>query len=218
MSFQKLFQKNPKIKQIVVSREKVREIVPENGDMMCQVFPRNIGIRHATMDYILMTNIDIIVPPRQKILEFLENDDTMYVISRRDVNMSATCLLFNANNNIVYDILEWHTVERNLLADTDPEEFFKKDVLNQLSEHDELYTNYIKYARIYNCGDFQMASRKVWNKIKGFEENMILHWGIDTNVQTKVVKSGLNLKILKEPAVFHMHHGARSSHIRQELK
>ena len=205
--------KNPKIKQIVVSREKVREIVPENGDMMCQVFPRNIGIRHATMDYILMTNIDIIVPPRQKILEFLENDDTMYVISRRDVNMSATCLLFNANNNIVYDILEWHTVERNLLADTDPEEFFKKDVLNQLSEHDELYTNYIKYARIYNCGDFQMASRKVWNKIKGFEENMILHWGIDTNVQTKVVKSGLNLKILKEPAVFHMHHGARSSHI-----
>jgi hypothetical protein len=205
--------KNPKIKQIVISEEKVRDILPDGGDMMCQVFPRNIGIRSATKDYILSTNIDIIVPPEKQLKEMLVSDNTMYVISRKDVNMGATCMLFNANASIVYDILSWHTNEKNSSADYEPENFFKMNAAKQLLEDSDLYSNHLKYSKIFNCGDYQIAHRKVWYDIKGFEEGMIKHWGIDSNVQVKVIKHGFKLEILKSPNVFHMHHGARSSHI-----
>ena len=43
------------------------------------------------------------------------------------------------------------------------------------------------YSLINCCGDFQIAHKDVWNKIKGFEEEMIYACFVDTNVQKKAV-------------------------------
>ena len=136
--------KNPKVKQIVVSEEEVKKIIPNNADKMCQVFPRNIGIRNATKNFILSTNLDIIVPSSEEIKKIIVSENDMYVISRKNVDMNASCILFNANPNIVKTILSWHVKERNQLIDTNPIKFFEKDALNQLSFESELYKNYIK--------------------------------------------------------------------------
>jgi len=64
------------------------------------------------------------------------------------------------------------------------------------------------YSLINCCGDFQIAHRDVWNKIKGFEEEMIYACFVDTNVQKKAVLNGYNLEVLYEPALYHMEHGA----------
>jgi len=204
--------KSDKIKEIIYTEEQVAEIVPPGGEKMGQVFPRNIGIRHATGDFITSTNIDILVPTRKEILGFLKDDRTMYVISRKDVLMGAASILFRADPQIVNAILMWHCAERNKPEDFQPEEYFAENIKKQLDSSSEPYRNYVKYAKIYNCGDFQVAHRKVWEGIRGFEEQMILHWGSDTNLQVKVVNAGYKLKVLTEPSAFHMSHPPRSSH------
>ena len=53
-----------------------------------------------------------------------------------------------------------------------------------------------------------LAHKSVWEKIKGFEEEMIYACFVDTNVQKKSVLNGFNLEVLYEPALYHMEHGA----------
>ena len=53
-----------------------------------------------------------------------------------------------------------------------------------------------------------MAPKHVWDKIKGFEEEMIFACFADTNVQKKAVLNGFGLQVLYNPPLFHMEHGA----------
>jgi hypothetical protein len=50
-----------------------------------------------------------------------------------------------------------------------------------------------KWSIINCCGDFQLAHRDLWNKIKGFEEKMTYACFQDTNVQKKATLEGGNL-------------------------
>jgi len=63
------------------------------------------------------------------------------------------------------------------------------------------------YSIINCCGDYQIASREVWNEIRGFEEELIYSLFADTNVQKKAVMHGFGLKALYNPALFHIEHG-----------
>ena len=63
-----------------------------------------------------------------------------------------------------------------------------------------------EYSLINCCGDFQLASRKVWWDVKGFEENMFYNCFIDTNVQKKAVLNGYKIKALFDIPMYHMSH------------
>jgi hypothetical protein len=65
-----------------------------------------------------------------------------------------------------------------------------------------------EYSLINCCGDFQLASKEVWHKVKGFEENMIYACFADSNIQKKAVLNGFGLEVLYNPPLFHMEHGA----------
>ena len=64
------------------------------------------------------------------------------------------------------------------------------------------------FSLINCCGDFQLAHRDVWNKIRGFEESMIYACFVDTNIQKKATINGFGLKAIFDPPIFHMEHGS----------
>lgn len=164
----------------------------EHAQLCCEVLARNIGIRRATGDYIISTNIDIIHPKREDIESIINNSDnnTMFTLSRREVT---------------WDIIkEFHGGEMNF------QEWDKlRDYIYINSEErvqNEATVTGDNYSIINCCGDFQLASRHVWNTVKGFEEQMIHACYPDTNVQKKAVLNGFGLEAVFNVPLYHMSH------------
>ena len=167
----------------------------EHAQLCCEVLARNIGIRRATGDYIVSTNIDIIHPKREDIESIINNSDnnTMITLSRREVT---------------WDIIkEFHGGEMKF------QEWDKlRDYIYINSEeriHEEKTVTGDDYSLINCCGDFQIAPKHIWDEIKGFEEELIYPLFADTNVQKKAIKHGFNLKAIYNPPMFHINHGSK---------
>jgi len=182
--------KTNKLKHFIISQEIVSQLIPDDNAQKCnEGLSRNIGIRRSDCDWIVSTNIDIIPPKRKDLIKLIETLDsnTFYTISRRE-----------APKEIIYKHghKNWREVQEELY-DTIPSRRFPAMV-----------TPNDKYSLINCCGDFQLASKHVWNTIKGFEENMIYACFVDTNVQKKAVLNKFELKDLYDPPLFHIEHGA----------
>lgn len=159
----------------------------------CEVLARNIGLRRATGDWLISTNIDIIHPRREDLETVLNNADnnTFYTISRRHSDWDMIKEFHDGE--IKFD--EWKELRNHLCNITEKRYFEEKT----LSGDD--------YSIINCCGDFQIAPRYVWETIRGMEEDLIYSLYADTNVQKKAVMHGFGLKALYEPALFHIEHG-----------
>jgi len=182
--------KTGKIKHFIIPPSIVEQIIVHPNAQKCnETLSRNIGIRRSDADWIVSTNIDIIPPKREDLLKLIETLDknTFYTISRRE-----------APKEIVYrhGHKNWKNLQ-NELYELIPERIFPARVCPNDN-----------FSLINCCGDFQIAHRDVWNKIRGFEENMIFACFADTNVQKKAVLNGFNLEVLYNPPLFHMEHGA----------
>jgi len=75
-----------KIKQIIVTHEEVEKMNLPEHELCLQVLARNIGIKKATGDYIVSTNIDIIVPSREVLNEIKIYKNTFYILQRFEIN------------------------------------------------------------------------------------------------------------------------------------
>ena len=182
--------KTGKIKHFVIAPSVVDSIIPIDNAQKCnEGLSRNIGIRRSESDWIVSTNIDIIPPKREDLLELIKNldKDTFYTISRRE-----------APKEIVYKYGKNKFKElRDELYQTIPARHYPAKV----SENDN-------FSLINCCGDFQLAHRDVWHKVRGFEEQMYHACFVDTNVQKKAVINNFKLEALYNPPLFHMEHGA----------
>lgn len=188
-----------KIKQIVITPDMIQKMNLENAEECCQVLARNIGIRHATGEYIISSNIDIVVPRREEFDKIKIYDNGFYILNRIDIDRNV---IFSVYNNEKYKI--------EIKDMYDP-----IDRLHQnITTHDNnTYECFIKYARIINCGDFQLGHRNIWYNIRGFEESMIRSFFSDGNIQLKVLLKGYKLITLNKPLIYHINHGARISHV-----
>jgi hypothetical protein len=121
-------------------------------------------------------------------LELISNldENTFYTISRREAPKD---IVYKYNHNDIKGL-------RKALSHI-PERHFPAKV----TARDE-------YSLINCCGDFQIAHKSVWEKIRGFEENMIFQCFVDTNAQKKAVLNGCGLEVLYNPPLYHMEHGA----------
>lgn len=186
------------LKHFVISEDIVSiltEGIP-NIQKPCEVLARNIGLRRATGDWIVSTNIDIICPREKELKSLFSSLDqnTMYTISRRGVEFSDIIEFNNKlNKNNIYS--NWSEIREYLNSDvresTPPEKVVTGD----------------DYSLINCCGDFQCAPRHIWNEIRGFEEHLVYALYTDTNLQKKAVMHGFGLKALYEPYLFHINHG-----------
>jgi hypothetical protein len=182
------------LKHIVITPEIANILVGGDPDAQkcCEALARNIGIRRATGDYIISTNIDIIAPLRNNWLGFLDKE-TFCTISRREVEKEWFADFYNTNQGNHKWI--WRDLREQLIKTSQPRHFEEKT------------TNGDDYSIINCCGDFQVAHRDIWNEIRGFEEDLIYSLYTDTNVQKKAVMHGFGLKAIYEPALFHINHG-----------
>ena len=162
----------------------------------CEVLARNIGIRRATGDYIVSTNIDIIQPKREDIVKLIEEKGTenfMTTVSRREVEWEYIKEFQGGD----YNFANWSAFRDDAYKTSVP-----RNKLESTTPGDE-------YSIINCCGDFQLAPKEVWHTIKGFEEELIYPLYADTNVQKKAKLYGYNLTGQFTPPLFHINHGSK---------
>lgn len=187
--------KKGNLKHIVIPPD-VASMLTNNdpqAQVCCETLARNIGIRRATGDYIVSTNIDVIAPKRDHLEKAINELDknTFYTISRRHVEWK--------------DIEEFHGGERKFSDWKNLRDHLIKN--SEERKYDEKVVDGDDYSIINCCGDFQLAHKDIWNEIRGFEEELIYVLYSDTNVQKKAVKHGFDLKAIYSPALFHIFHG-----------
>jgi hypothetical protein len=164
-----------------------------NAQKCCEVLARNIGLRRATGDWLISTNIDIIHPKRDELENILSNIDpkTLYTVGRR--NMSWDMIKNYHNGEIIFD--KWKDL-REYHINNSSGSFHLADLVKG-----------DPYSLIACCGDYQVTTKEIWDTIRGFEEDLIYSLYTDTNIHKKAVKHGFNIKALYEPALFHIEHG-----------
>lgn len=182
-------------KHIVISPE-IASILTNhdpNAQKCCEVLARNIGLRRAVNDWVVSTNIDIIHPKRDELENILNNIDskTLHTIGRRHIDWD---MIKNYHNGeILFD--QWKELREYYVLNSTGS-FYLADLVKE-----------DPYSLIACCGDYQIATKEIWNSIKGFEEELIYSLYTDTNIQKKAIEHGFNIKALYEPALFHIDHG-----------
>jgi len=181
--------KTGKLKHFIIPENIVNEFTGKTpGVQPClSVICYNILLRRTNADWIVTTTNDIIAPNKQIFNNFLSKADknTFYTISRRDIE---------------YDDLQsfgfnkWEEFRNHLDKTSSPRHWPAKVTPND------------NYSLINCCGDFQLAHKDVWNKVKGFEEQMIYACFQDTNIQKKAVLNGFDLKAIYDIPLYHMSH------------
>lgn len=151
------------------------------------VLSQNIMLRRCEADWIVCSGVDIIAPKKEYFNEFLSfaNKDTFYTISRRDVEYLDLEKMGFENWRLFRDKMDIESEPRILPAKVTPND---------------------EYSLINCCGDFQLAHKDVWHKIRGFEEQMIYACFNDTNVQKKAVLNGYNLEAQFNLPLYHLSH------------
>ena len=152
-----------------------------------QVISSNIMLRRCDADWMVSATIDIIAPKRELLVDFLNKADqnTFYTFSRRD---------FEIEDLKKFGFDKWKEY-RDYLDDTSTPRYFPARV----TPNDD-------YSIINCCGDFQLAHKSVWDKIKGYEEQMIYACFQDTNIQKKAVLNGCGLEAVYDVPLYHMSH------------
>ncbi len=146
----------------------------------------NIALRRTEAEWIVVTTSDIIPPFKEDFDKFLQTCDknTFYTLSRRETDYNE--IINNKDNLVEY--------RKYLNETTTPRHFLSKVTPND------------NYSIINCCGDFQLATKDVFLKLKGYEENMYYKCFIDTNIQKKAVLNGFNLEAIYDLPLYHMSH------------
>jgi hypothetical protein len=181
--------KTGKLKHFIIPESIVNGFVGEiEGVQACIAsICYNILLRRTDADWVVCTTNDIIAPKKELFNNFINksNKETFYTLSRRDFEIKDLELFGFEKWDKYRDHLDKTTKERHFPAKVTPND---------------------EYSLINCCGDFQLAHKNVWNKIKGFEEQMIYACFQDTNIQKKAILNGFDLKAIYEVPLYHMSH------------
>jgi len=179
--------KTNRLRHIMIPPSIISQLAPPNASVVPSPIPLNIALRRIEADWIVATTMDVIAPNKEVFNDFLSkaNQDTFYTLSRRDIEYKG--IMDNGIDN-------WKEYRDKLDKTTEERRFFARVTPND------------KYSIINCCGDFQLASKKVWNTIRGFEELMYYACFVDTTVQKKAVLNGFNLEAIYHIPLYHMSH------------
>lgn len=183
------------LRHIQVKKSDVDKINPDLLNLpIVEVLGRNIGIRRATSDWIVSSNIDIM--PNKLDIENID-ENTFYTVARKNVPVSF-----------------FQSVEKDFFS------YCKKNV----NKFDQAYTiknkewagKYNPWSLVVCCGDFQLAHKDLWNKMRGFEERMIYRDCADTNAMKKGMIYGNSSQVL-DLDIFHLDHSGHELKVAGKL-
>ena len=184
----------------------------KRSEKCCHVLAKNIGIRRATGDVIVSTNIDII-PPKREYLNVLLNTlklDELVTFAKHDVEVDDLHNIFKQTQSYtdLRDILPLqyglNPISARLIM---PCLAMNKQIIETLP----LNAHHTASSLICACGDFQVAHKELWFKIRGFEENMIKRLFVDSIVQYKAILEGATVRATNFPPVYHLEHARNNA-------
>jgi hypothetical protein len=201
---------NPeRLKTIVVPPKMVQTIMgdnkPPNG--FCEVIPRNIGLRRASGDYIVLANLDIIGPRRFELLYAIRKlrENELITSKRNHIDIKVVYEVYNqtkswpSTRDYMFDYYGVASINNTRLS---PFLSINKQILDTVpSEY-----KFGAVSLIDGCGDFQIAHRDLWYKIRGCEEDQIKRNCMDTEIQYKVIMAGGTVTASNSPPVYHIDH------------
>jgi len=183
-----LIPKTNKLKHFVIPPEYAYMMTGNNEDAQAcnSVLAFNIGLRRTDAEWVVLSTTDIIPPSKEKLNNFIRNanKNSMYTFSRREVEYDD--VIQNVNNLNKY---------REYLDKISQSRFYPTKV-----------TPNDNYSIFNCCGDFQLAHKNLWFKIRGYEEQMLYSCFSDTNTQKKTVLYGFNLIPVYDIPLYHMSH------------
>jgi hypothetical protein len=203
-------QDRSKLKVIVVSPEKAKQLCPEFH--ISEPIGRNIGIRKATGDVIVCTNVDMIPPSRgyldmtlamtlgeNMLLTMMSNavkieDIEKHIGQNFSSSPHVAPIVFGAQSITARAMSPCLEVTSDTLSNVKPEQYHTVSSI------------------IMACGDFQIAHRDTWFAVRGFEECMQKRGYIDTVVQYKIIRNGGTVRATNFPPVYTIEH-ERTSHL-----
>ena len=171
-------------------------IPPEYADMLTMNDPQaqvcntvisfNLGIRRTDAEWIVVSTTDVIPPRKEVLQDFISKakKTDFYTFSRRDIEY----------DDVITNLDRLEDYRKELDQTTEPRYFPTRVTTNDVWS-------------IFNCcGDFQLAHKNVWFKIRGYEEPMLYACFVDTNVQKKAALYGFNLIPIYDIPLYHMSH------------
>ena len=186
------------IKSYIVSEQDIQNNNPEYINYsIVEVIARNIGIRRATNDWILVTNVDVLIEDFD-LSQF--NQTTLYTSARIDVPQE-----FHLNYNNSIELL--NSVKKH-------KDGFKMQP-DAVIDGKSVWDSGDVWSLVVGCGDFQFAHKNVWYGIKGFEESFGGRCYADSNLMKK---GALFFKIEKANVpLYHLNHGTNKNSFPNEI-
>ena len=158
----------------------------EKAQACTTVLIQNIGLRRTDAEWVVMSTTDVIPPYKEVLNEFISkaNRNTFYTLSRRDIEY----------DDVITNLDRLDDYRKELDQTTEPRYFPTRVTPNDVWS-------------IFNCcGDFQLAHKNVWFKIRGYEEPMMYSCYPDTNIQKKAILYGFKLEPVYDIPLYHMSH------------
>jgi FkbM family methyltransferase len=180
--------KTGRLKHFVISPEyaKMMSMNDPKAQVCNSVLSFNIGLRRTDAEWVVLSTTDIIPPTKEVLNNFISkaNLNSMYTFSRRDIEY----------DDVISNLDQLNDYRKYLDETTNPRYFPTKVTPND------------NYSIFNCCGDFQLATKNLWYKIRGYEEMMLYACFVDTNVQKKAVLYGYNLVPVYDVPLYHMSH------------
>lgn len=179
------------LRHIQIKKSDIENIDPQLVQLpIVEVLGRNIGIRRAKSDWIVSSNIDIM--PDNLNTSSLD-EDVFYAVSRRNVPVT----FFQSEDK---DFFSYCKKNRNKFESA-------PRIIGDVwaGKHDP-------WSLTVCCGDFQVAHKSLWYKMRGFEESLIYRDCADSNVMKKGFLYGKKSSLL-DMDVFHLDHDGHSMNV-----
>lgn len=208
---------DPLTVRVIEVPKEIHDTIPNSDKLpLFQYIAKNAGIRRASGNFILATNIDILFS--EELIWFLSlkqlEPDSYYRTDRYDIRNSSIPLNLSVEDQLnycrrdavsVYDVhgrKELSSKKRDDLTAVDRRTFseqYKKEPALFLAREAAPHTS--------ACGDFTLMAKTKWHQFMGYPELGLNDLYIDGLILYMAKASGMGQVILKSPMqIFHINH------------
>lgn len=211
----------PQTHAIIVKEYGVKDI------MLLEFIAKNVGIRRAAGQYILLTNADIIL--HEKIFLIFKSLDKRkyYRANRYDFYSTESYINTEKINNVTRIWLkgfycDFKTIRNRFIQTSIAKisrylyytDYYFKQFCNPIIKLIWGNNYHSKAEMKYHChcsGDFMLMHKQNWHQLRGYWEGSFETLHVDSLLVVQSVSSGLKEEIIPYP-IFHQEHDRRYDH------
>ncbi len=202
----------PKI--VVVSPELHRSFPHSDGLPLFQMIAKNVGIRRAAAEFVLATNIDILLS--DELFADFQHDlkpGALYRVDRLDIEADLNrAPLPSPAECRALPWLRAHRQDGTYYPDGKRQPWYAqaRSRVNR-AVWDVLHGGPLPNLFTWGCGDFTLTTREVWEGMHGYPEWPMYSFHLDSLALVLAYRAGVEMVTLAPPRVaHHLEHGSGS--------